>query len=306
MVDSRRLRRWIRITCCVAAMGLTSCAKKNEPPGPSEQESPKAKTSAPAAGPSQEHPLPGGPSIHDLAGAGDLAALDVQLKQGVDVNLRDASGGTALHTAAWYGQIETVQWLLDHKADRSLTNTLGQTALDLALSAGHDHAAEILMAGSAFGDAANLHRAAAAGSAGLLKALLAKKQNVNSRDDAGRTALYVASLRGHVNAVRILLAANAQIETADVRGRTPLHAAIRANQAECVTVLLEAGADPETAAASGRPPLYYAAASADAEIVRLLLDKGVSAGSAAPDVTAAQVALDWGNLDVLELLLSLP
>lgn len=204
----------------------------------------EGKGTASAARQSQGQATAGILSIHDLAKMGDLAALESLLKKGGDVNLRDASGGTVLHAASWCGQVETVQWLLDYKADQALTDALGQTALDLALSAGHERVAEILTARLASNDTTSLHRAAAAGSVGLLKILLAKGQDVNAKDDAGRTALHVAASRGHLEVVRTLLAAKAGSNTTDNRGLTPLHAAVRVNQAECVTALLEAVQTP--------------------------------------------------------------
>jgi ankyrin repeat protein len=224
------------------------------------------------------------------------------VRQGVDVNLRDASGATALHAAAWHGQIEALRRLLAHKADPALADDLGQTALDLALSAGHEQVVEILAAGQAAYGATGLHRAAAAGSLTLLKTLLATGQDASAADDSGRTPLHLAASRGHLQVVHALLAAKAKINSPDKSGLTPLHAAVRANHADCAAALLEAGADINAADASGRTALHYAAALADPELVRLLLDKGAAADRPGPDATPAQIALNWGNLDAYDLL----
>jgi len=239
--------------------------------------------------------------LHEAAAAGDLPTIEALIKQGMDVNLADESQQTPLHVAAWHGQDRIVQWLLDHKADPVRRDALGQTAMDLALSAGHTQVALLLAAKMTGPEALSLHRAAAAGDTTLLKWLATKGQDVNAKDDVGRTALHVAASHGQVQIVEALLAAKADVNAKDAAGCTPLHAAVVADNADCVSALLQAGANPNIEDASGRTPLHRAAALAGAAVVELLLKKG-AADKPGPEGTAAQVALDWGNLDAYDLL----
>jgi ankyrin repeat protein len=56
-------------------------------------------------------------SIHELAGQGDLTALQACLDSGAAVDSRDSEGCTALHFAADRGQPEAVMLLLAAGAD---------------------------------------------------------------------------------------------------------------------------------------------------------------------------------------------
>ena len=295
---------WIVMTALVIALA-SSCSKKERPAEPRAQDvtPPSASTPtfipAPAQKPTQPILQVG---LHQAARAGDLSALEASIQKGGDVNLLDGSGQTALHVAAWHGRDKAVQWLLDHKADPGLRDALGQTALDLALGAGQDPVVQVL-APSMQGDAAlTLLKAAASGDVAMLKALLAKGQDVTARDGAGRTALHVAAARGRLEAIAALVTAKADVNATDSARVTPLHAAVKADRADCVAALLQAGADPNAADASGRTALYYAAATASPEVVKLLLKKGASTDRAGPDGTAGQVALAWGNIEAYDVL----
>jgi ankyrin repeat protein len=83
--------------------------------------------------------------IHDAAIEGDLAAVEQQLRNGVDVNLVSEYGCTALIWAAWNGRIEIVNALLAHGADVNLANTYGYTALMYAAKNGHAPVVEALL-----------------------------------------------------------------------------------------------------------------------------------------------------------------
>jgi len=89
---------------------------------------------------------------------------------------------------------------------------------------------------------AELRRAAEIGDIPHLQALLDEKTSIDARDESGRTALMLATLRGQSDAVDVLLAHGADPNAADARGTTPLQAALAGDQQKILVALQRAGA----------------------------------------------------------------
>jgi ankyrin repeat protein len=92
------------------------------------------------------------------------------------------------------------------------------------------------------GSPETLRLAAETGDLKRLQQALDQPTDVNSRDDAGRTALLLAILHGQTKAVKVLLAHGANPNIADVDGVSPLSAATAANQSAIIRMLKDAGA----------------------------------------------------------------
>ncbi len=92
------------------------------------------------------------------------------------------------------------------------------------------------------GSAQALRLAAEAGDLERLQRLLDQSTDIDSRDDAGRTALLLATLHDQTDAVAFLLSHGANPNAADANGVTPLSAAISGNHAAIVRMLKHAGA----------------------------------------------------------------
>jgi hypothetical protein len=89
---------------------------------------------------------------------------------------------------------------------------------------------------------AELRHAAEIGDVSTLKAVLGTQPLIDARDDAGRTALMLATLRGQSAAVEVLLASGADPNAADTHGTTPLQAAVAGIQPAIAAALRRAGA----------------------------------------------------------------
>jgi len=90
-----------------------------------------------------------------------------------------------------------------------------------------------------------LHYAARAGKAEVVRQLLEDGADVHERTPDGRTPLIVGAFGGSVDVLRLLLAHGAEINGRDDVGNTPLIVAARNAWAASVRFLLDAGADPD-------------------------------------------------------------
>lgn len=84
-------------------------------------------------------------------------------------------------------------------------------------------------------------------------------RDVDSIDEAGRTALHFVSGLGSESAVLILVNSGANLNHQDsTGGLTPLHMAAGYVKPEIVKILIDAGADPEVGDVKGRTPMDLA------------------------------------------------
>jgi hypothetical protein len=93
-----------------------------------------------------------------------------------------------------------------------------------------------------FSSPARLHLAAERGDLQALQAALDHLTDINSRDEAGRTALLLATLHKQSEAVTMLLAHGADPNIADATGLTPLRAATKSGESAIIDALKDAGA----------------------------------------------------------------
>ena len=132
--------------------------------------------------------------------------------------------------------------------------------------------------------------AAKSGDKAALRALIAKKADVNTADPDGSTALQWASYRDDLEAADLLLRAGAKVNAANDLGVTPLWPASENGSAKMVRRLLEAGANANAALLAGETPLMVAARSGYPDVVEQLLAKGANVNAHG---THAQTALMW-------------
>jgi ankyrin len=118
-------------------------------------------------------------------------------------------------------------------------------------------------------------RCARTGSAAAVKALLARKVQVDaSNNEQGQTALMWAVAQKHPEAADALIKAGADIKARSKAGFTPLLFAARVGDVGSAKVLLAAGADVNEKAPNGMTPLVLASASGQQDIGIFLLDNG--------------------------------
>jgi len=136
--------------------------------------------------------------------------------------------------------------------------------------------------------------AAKDGDVRAVRALLAKRVNVNETARDGSTALLWAVYHSDVEMTKALLAAGAKADTANKYGVTPLIQAARTGDTPLVDSLLKAGAKATLAHPDGETALMAAARTGRVDAVRLLIE-------AASDVNATtyqqETALMWASAE---------
>ena len=124
-----------------------------------------------------------------------------------------------------------------------------------------------------------------------VRALLAKKADVNVPQADGATALQWAVYRDDLATVDLLLKAGANVKVANQYGATPLSLAAEAGKVAIVQRLLEAGADPNERLLNKETVLMVAARTGDVATMQLLLDRGADVN--AKEALRGTTALMW-------------
>ena len=150
-----------------------------------------------------------------------------------------------------------------------------------------------------------LVEAAKKGDVASVRALIAKRVDVNEPGRDGSTALLWAAYQGDLAMAQVLIAAGARPNTPNKYGVTPLLQASRTGSAPIIQALLRAGADLTVTQTEGETPLMAASFSGNVDAVRLLLESGADVN--ATDTYQQQTALMWaateGHTDVVKALL---
>lgn len=120
----------------------------------------------------------------------------------------------------------------------------------------------------------SLYRAAGEPDVEQLKLHLARKTDLNQRDDRGYPALVYAANAGALDAVKLLLDAGAQVNAKAGDGKTALIGAAQGGYKDLVDALLAAGADAKVKDESQTTALHVAAAMGHKEIVEALIKGG--------------------------------
>lgn len=151
-----------------------------------------------------------------------------------------------------------------------------------------------------------LARAAQAGDAAAVGALVARGEDVNARDANGYAPLSYAARAGDTRAINALLDAGADLNARDCAslGYTPLINALHKYQNAAARALVERGADVNGRAGycadnlveNGLTPLMIAAKYDNAEIVKFLLERGADVRATYDGENALSYAVAGGAL----------
>ena len=144
-------------------------------------------------------------------------------------------------------------------------------------------------AGSAAAE--TLFDAVRSGDLRAVRALIARKADVNATGVDGSTALHIAVDADNEPAARMLLAAGARATAATRYGVTPLALAARNGNAAMIEALVKAGADPNAGSPEGETALMTVTRSGNLAAVEKLLALGANPN--AKEAWHQQTALMW-------------
>ena len=205
----------------------------------------------------------------------DLSRLSALVREGADVNAKDAHGETPLMYAATVGSLDAMKFLIEKGADVNVQNNFGSTAL--------------------IWSATDLAK---------VRLLTDHGANVNAASKRGRTALLVAAMSDHsAGIVKLLIEKGADLKPVDFLKTTPLRAATLGNDTETIRMLIDAGVDVNAADLPGITPLMIAAGwSGNLRAVQMLLAKGANVNAVSRPVMGLPVkngASEFGSLTAL-------
>ena len=185
-------------------------------------------------------------SLLSLASAaGSIAAIEILLSHGCNIDSRDSWGDTPLMHAACLGNTEVVEYLLAKGANPLLRNTS-----DLGL----------------------LHLAALSDNVLTIKAVLSKNLDINARYAVlGITPLLFCLTQGKLEAANYLLAMGTDENLKNKDGLTVLSAAAISGDVAAIETLLKRGHNPNSRDGCDNTPLMWAAEMGKKEAVEYLL-----------------------------------
>lgn len=182
-------------------------------------------------------------SMLKAAESRNLAQVELFLKAGMPVDVRDERQWTPLMVAAFNGSEAVAQLLIKHGADIHARDRGGYTPL---------------------------HWAALNGYRDVVRLLIGRGVDRNIRSNYGWTPLLQAAAKGHAAIAADLIDAGADPGIASHDGWTPLHKAVSNGHKETVALLLDRGASIRAPHRDGSTPLSIAQQGKHPEIREML------------------------------------
>ena len=148
--------------------------------------------------------------------------------------------------------------------------------------------------------------AAMRGDTGAVRALVAKRTDVNAPQRDGATALHWAVYHDDLELADVLLRAGAKVDGANRVGMTPLAMAALYGSAPLADRLLKAGADIKARGPNGETLVMYAARNGRPQVLKVLIEAGadVNAKERLRGTTALMWAVEQRHPEAVGVLLA--
>ena len=272
---------------------------------------------------------------------GRLERVKSLVEKGADVNAAGSFGRTPLMVAASHGHMPVAKFLLEKGADVNAKTKGGGSALKEALRNADgvgdqvsvakllkDHGAKptILETAAFIGDMEAVKRfleadvdlnvkgtrqepsplmaAALGGQCEVVKLLLERGANIETKDEYGNTPLIKAAATGQVDVIKLLLAQGANVNARNVHRKTTIEKAAWWGHADAVKALADGGADINARDdPADRTPLMHAAQMGRLEAVKALLEKGANVNATDRDGRTALTFSQGKDIEKIEKVL---
>ncbi len=219
-------------------------------------------------------------TVYLAASRGQLEKVKAFIKDGADVNAKDAFGCTVLHWAVLANSPEVAEFLIaegvdlnakDNTESAPITVANGLTMIKLLISKGADVDTKATRH-----KRTRLQMACSTGEKGIVEFLIGQGADIQATDDRGREPLHQAAAGGHVDIAELLIAKGADLNVRAGNSATPLWEAASYGKADMVKFLLAKGADISVADRRGQTPLQVAKRRGHAEVVNILRQHGAT------------------------------
>jgi len=265
---------------------------------------------------------------------GELAAVDLLLAHGADVNGVDGEHFSPLMLAAMAGHVDVVTTLIGRGAKIDLTQMTddkkaggqsqsGRTALHWAAAQGESVAAKVLVDSGALVNALSTKKqtplalACSQGHEEIVQLLVEADARLDY-GDGKQTPLHLACEAGHENVARLLIeylstgrdgqqkgeGSKAWLNAPDSAGLAPLMLAARKGHTGMVRLLLQIGGNPLTKTSKGVTALMLACQQGYDSAAKVLIDSGAEIDSVTSDGKSALIyACEHVHTNVVVMLL---
>ncbi|XP_067654386.1 ankyrin repeat domain-containing protein 50-like [Haliotis asinina] len=250
-----------------------------------------------------------------LAGqGGHKEVVEVLVKHGANLLLRDERGDNILHLACWEGHLGVVKYIISlHKMDIDKGGFEKKTPVMLAGEGGHKEVVEVLVT-----DGANLalrnsdynnilHLTSYGGYVDVVKYVLSQRVvDIDSRGWKRRTAVMIAGMEGHKGLVELYVKHGAKLSLTDRVGDNILHLACKRGRLDVVKYIISLHKmDIDKGAFEKKTPVMLAGERGHKEVVEVLVTDGANLALRNSDYNNILHLTSYGGyVDVVKYVLS--
>ena len=214
------------------------------------------------------------------------------------VDEKDREGNAVLHLAADTGHLEAIELAVRSGASLTVKNKAGLTPPQVAARRVDSRKINTKHTAS------ELSKACSAGDMDQVKTRLCHNAGVNDETDSGETPLHCASKSGHTDIADLLVDLGADVNITDLWKQTPLHAACTGKHLDTVRLLVQRGAEVSIPDGNRKCPLHIACENGEKKMTEILLQHNADVSARRDDgLTSFHIACENGHLEVAELLL---